>query len=471
LEEDAKKARNISAGHVREPRRLYEAERLHVLKHLGLNAMLGGRADVGKNKHLGRFPRGRQGGRAGMAQADGGQRAREKFNAGRNKDFAAELVALTSTIGHHLAHGGGVPDGVWSRFDNLNTNRRFLCKADDEVGSQTRNTVGPGSYLKNDFALPRGGRMGQAQAAAPRRTEAQLAAEDRMKHRESSFRTSKDYGAKEATHLQRLFEELGRPRFSYTRGDANYEEHLDKFAFRHVQIYPGRLFGDIKDRVHNCLKLNKFSEVGEGGYWAARRKQPPALATAPARLSGARSPLPFDATKARAPSWELGRRGADRTPPPGPAEGGSEPYEYRSIGRQVESGKPGCGSAAFARAGAAGSMLTMAEQLATLTPTATTYRPKDTYISTKERPRSFPWKQDHGDGASVKLGDAVVGPGAYDAASMTGPQHDSTKTSRPALTVPKAWTQRLPRDLEPLQEKYGAAAPLPPIPKLKALAP
>jgi len=476
LAEEAKKSQNISAGHVREPRRLYEAERMHVLKQLGLNSVVGGRADVGKNKHLGRFPRGQQGGRPTMVKKDGGKRARDKFNAGRDKEFAEELVRLTTTIGHHLAHDEGrVPDSIWSSFDNLNNNRRFLCKSEDEVGSQTRNTVGPGSYLKSEFVLPKGGRMGHGQAVAPRRTVAQLEAESRMKHRESSFRTSKDYGKKEQMHLQRLYEELGRPRFTYTRGDPDYEEHLDKFAFRHVQIYPNRAFGDIKDRVHNCLKLNKFSEVGEGEYWAAHRKQEPDLSLPnPGALRHVHSqPSASDSTKRRAPSWELGQRLPERvpTPPPGPREGGSEPYEYRSIGRQIESSKPDRGTAAFARAGAAGSMLTIAEQLANLTPTSTTYRPRDTYLSTKERPRSFPWKHDHGDGGEIKLADAIVGPGSYEAASMTGVQHDSTRTTRPALSMPKAWTMRLPRDLEPLQEKYGAPAPLPPIPQLVPLAP
>jgi len=321
------------------------------------------------------------------------------------------------------------------------------------------------------LAPPRGGRIGAPSGPVRSRTYAQLEATERIKHQECSFRTSKDYGAKEVEHLQRLFEDIGRPRFSYTRGDRDYEEHLEKYAYRHIQIFHRRRLAEVKDRVDHCLKYNRFHEVDEAGYWAhvsKARQGPSASAPLPSMFSGGAASV--DPTKGRAPAWVLGSRLEARaeTPPPGPAQGGSEPYDYRSIGKQVSSEKVDPGNVPFTRAGAAGTSLTIAEQIALLTPTPTTYTPKVDY--TIERVKAYPWaRNDNAEGIRPQA--ISAGPGSYEATSMRGPQHDSKRRSDQMYSIPKRWTGRLPRELEPVKEKYGAADPPPPPPLLPKLQP
>jgi len=503
LENEAKKAMSVDLGHVREPRQLYKGDRMHTLHTLKLSAIEGPK-QLERMKHVGNFARQRQKpkGLVSMDIKRGRGKAIAKFNKGRDDDFAEKLVQLTVQIGTHLAGDGHVPDGVWSEFDNLNNNRRFFRKTEVDLASTTRSVVGPGSYISNEFQLPQGGRLsgGTAHDGGAHRTEAQLAASDRMKHQESSFRTSKDYGPQEQEHLQRLYEELGRPRFTYQRGDRDYEEHLDKFGYRHIQIFHRRSMAEVKDRVHHCLRFNRFKELGEGDYWDAYRnhKQPDIahfLASAPAGLGGGLAgagdigagagrgagsvgrggaPLPsLSATRPRAPAWGMGAKlpERERTPPPGPAEGGSEPYDYRSIGRQVDSEKPDAPGMGFARAGAAGSTLTIAEEIANLTPTPTTYTPK--VAVTMERVRAFPWARSDGEGSMVP-DVSILGPGSYEAPTLfTGKQFDSTRPNHLNPTVPfaRGWTGRLDRSLEPIKEKYGNAAPLPAPPNLRDLVP
>ena len=461
LENESRKALNLQSGLVREPRRLYLSDRMSTLRALKLHS-IDGAQDLQKNPHLGNIPRGKIG-RAPLDTSSGRAEAMAQFNRGRDREFAEELARLSKTIGGHLAQGGSVPDGLWSSFDNLNVNRVFFRKSEDEALSQSRLSVGPGAYLNPKFEARGGTTFGSGGGGhgASGRTQAQLQAVDRIKHRESSFRVTKDFSAIEQDHLQRLFEEFGRPPCAYSRGERNYEEHLEKFGYRHIQIFPRRSFEEVKERVHASLKKNSFKEVGESKYW----REVGVHGAEGCRHAGFAS-----STQPRAPRWDLGRRIEERapTPPPGPEEGGSEPYEYRSIGNQIDSEKKDRGSVTFTKAGAAGSTLTIAEQLANLTPTSTTYRPS--HSLTRLRPLAYPWRRDNGEVADDKES-SMLGPGAYEATPMSGPQVDSRRRSNNAGSMPKAWSKRLPRELEPVTEKYASTAPLPPPPRLLPLQP
>ena len=155
------------------------------------------------------------------------------------------------------------------------------------------------------------------------------------------------------------------------------------------------------------------------------------------------------------------------SPPPGPAEGGSEPFDYRSIGQQITSDKRNSGGARFPRAGADGATkLTPAEQIALLEPTSTTYTPQ--IQLTRPRVKAYPWKRAEGD-AIIDHTAVLVGPGSYEHSSMMGAQFESQRQNNDAYKWSTVWTERLPRHLEPTTEKYASSDPLPPPPKLKVL--
>lgn len=245
LEQEARKSLSLNSGKVREPRQLYAAERMSILKQLNLHDDMATVAtQVERSKHLGAFAR--NGRKTNPPPSNGRAVAIQNFNAGRDAEFGDNLARLSKDIGDHLARDGHVPAFVWTEFEGLNNNRRFFRKTEEDLTSSTRNVVGPGCYETNNMKLPPGGKISGGNAPVRWRNDAQLEATDRMKHKESVFRTSKDYGKQEQGHLERLYEELGRPRFSYKRGDSNYEEHLEKYAYRHIQIYHRRNLDDVK---------------------------------------------------------------------------------------------------------------------------------------------------------------------------------------------------------------------------------
>jgi hypothetical protein len=510
LDTAARKSTSLDTGSmIKEHRRLYEADRMHVMKVIGVHNK-DHAPKVEKMNHLGSFARTRQSNLARtMPRPRGKAKALARFNSGRDKAFADELVRLTTRIGTHLAQDGHVPGGVWTEFDNLNNNRQFFRRSDSDHLSQSRHTCGPGTYdTIGRKRTPPGGKLsGGSGGASRRRNEAQLEAMDRMKHRESSFRKTKDWGPRESGHLQRLYEELGRPRGRLSRGLRDYEEHLEKFAFRHIQLYPRRSLEDVKDRVDQSLRFNKFLEIGEGDYWGTLRETqlkqralrhgvtglnpaPPmasgrggmldgedggedgeedALSRMSQKTGAAGTGVIYDPTLARAPAWTMPGRPKVRTPspPPGPAEGGSEPYDYRSIGQQITSDKRNSGGARFPRAGADGATkLTPAEQIALLEPTSTTYTPQ--VAITKPRVKAYPWKRAEGD-AIIDHTAVLVGPGSYEHNSMIGTQYESQRRSNDAYKWSNVWTGRLPRHLEPATEKFATSAPLPSPPTLKVL--
>jgi hypothetical protein len=254
LEQDARRAVSLTSGKIREPRRLYEAERMAILKQLNLSDDAKSVTQVVRSKHLGAFARRSRNGSTKVPK-NGRVSAIEKFNAGRDAEFGDNLARLSKTIGDHLAENGHVPDGVWTEFEGLNKNRRFFRKTHDDATMATPHAVGPGSYQTKVDIAP-GGKISGADAPVRRRNDAQLEATDRLKHKESIFRLSKDYGTKEQGHLERLYEEIGRPRFSYKRGDRNYEEHLEKYAYRHMQMYSHRSLNDVKVLFRPYLFLN-----------------------------------------------------------------------------------------------------------------------------------------------------------------------------------------------------------------------
>ena len=111
LEQDARKALSLSSGKVREPRRLYLAERMSILKQLNLHDDKQTKNQVVRSKHLGAFAR--KGRTTKPIVSNGRAVAISNFNAGRDTEFGVAVARLSKTIGDHLAGDGHVPDGVW----------------------------------------------------------------------------------------------------------------------------------------------------------------------------------------------------------------------------------------------------------------------------------------------------------------------------------------------------------------------
>lgn len=139
--------------------------------------------------------------------------------------------------------------------------------------------------------------------------------------------------------------------------------------------------------------------------------------------------------------------------------------DYRSIGNQVSSEKSNAGNVKFSHS--MGTTQTIAEQVANLTPTATTYNPK--FALVKPRVSGGAWKQAEGD-VSVDLKN-FVGPGSYSLPSMMGPQFDSAHiNSNHPIKFTSSRTGRLPRSLERITEGSATATNVP-IPKPPRLQP
>mmetsp|Transcript_16830 Transcript_16830/g.21846 ORF Transcript_16830/g.21846 Transcript_16830/m.21846 type:complete len:490 (+) Transcript_16830:120-1589(+) len=476
LEYEGSKALLLDSALVREPRRLYMGERMNALKVLKLHT-LDDHIEQKKSKHLGSFARSRKV-KQSFEKRSGLKDSINRYNSGRDKEFSNELVRLSNEIGNHLSQGTEVPLHVWSSFDNLNNNRKFFRKKESDMKASSRDTCGPGSYYKgiNETIdqLPKGGTFISKETTTIRdRNDAEIEAEKKMKFRESSFRKTKDFSKDELEFLQRLFNEFGRPKFPFKRGNKNYEEHLEKFAYRHIQIYHKRNLDDVKKRVHDSFQYNKFHDIGEKDYWKIVKKDNLD------KIKDKEQPnlLNHKSTENRAPAYSIRSKNNVNISSSSSLEikeddqingsGSNESYDYRSIGKQISSEKPDAGSVTFTRAGAAGTMMTIAEQIANLTPTPTTYKPNHNYV--KDRIKAYPWKR--GDGNESMVGSiSITGPGSYEAPSMTGIQYDSTKKTHKTYSLSKTWSGRLPKELEPIKEKYAAGdINLPPIPKLTPL--
>lgn len=138
----------------------------------------------------------------------------------------------------------------------------------------------------------------------------------------------------------------------------------------------------------------------------------------------------------------------------------------RSIGNQILSEKSNPGTTKFSHS--MGTTMTIAEQVANLTPTATTYNPK--FAVVKPRVSGGAWKHDEG-GVLVDQR-TLVGPGSYSLPSMIGPQFDSSRTnSNQPIKFSSSRTGRLPRSLEQIAEgpRSASGAPIPKPPKLQPI--
>lgn len=451
LEAEAIKAGSLETGGKRNPRRMFEGERVKILKQLEGDAVK--ESLVQTTKHLGAAARmnASSPGSVVMKEHSSISQAVKHYNSSKDRDFAEELVHLSKEIGKGLSsEHGNVPANVWRQFDKLESNRRFFRKevAELESGSQSRSVCGPGSYSVDSHRVVPGGKLPSSSRDDDMsgKSSAQREAVDRIRSSHSSVVWSNE----ERHHLQRLFEELGRQkRGHFVRGDEFLEELLEDYARRHTLLFSDRSRKSVKDKVWECLCLNRFKEEGETKHWRALK------------ASGGRAASPNERTT---PAWSMGRR-IDSTSIPSAS---FETYDYRSIGKQLSSEKPDASSATFGRAGAAGTTLTIAETLARLGPTATTYHPQ--YTQTHHRSLAYPWKQEEGAGMSTDSS-PFVGPGSYEAPQPLGPQAESHRRNPVVVSVPRTRTGRLPLESEPRHAKYSAAISLPPPPYLPPLPP
>lgn len=267
LENDALKLTSSDSCGNREPRKMFLDDRLRILKSLKLYGVESSKSFHKSNPHLGKGARIRAYDTGHIKCPRSKSEAAVFFNRGRSSAFGAEIVRLSKAISSHLESGdGSVPSTVLKEFSTLSTNPIFLQKNEHDHMSQSHVTCGPGSYDLHDPGPSGGSRFSKCSNITENKFPARQEAADRIKRRPSCFRTSTDWGVSEQMALQRLYEEFGRPR-GYVRGDFNYEEHLDKYAIRHRALYRNRSIEQIKERVHHCFKLNRFSEIGEMGYW------------------------------------------------------------------------------------------------------------------------------------------------------------------------------------------------------------
>jgi len=458
---------------------MYLTERLEMFRALKLHSK-DVTPPVNKSKHLGRAARRRTRTVPGLEST---AKARERFNAARRNDYAHQLTSLTQSIGDSLMKDNTVPVTLWAKYDKLNADRRFQPKEEHteaEVGAGL-STCGPGAYLKHhDFKTPHGrfgreARFGEGgKGGKSRKTAAQSEAIDRIGH------PAPDWPAKERQHLQRLYDEFGRPA---RPGRRTYDEHLDNFVVRHTAIYPHREAIDVRRRVDEALRLNKFREPGEGDYWRHVGTQGKPKERAVKSLPGFTGTLEDttgssrDPRLPRAPSWVMGERRTERysPPAPGPREGGSEPFEYKSIGDQLLSNNRTASGVVFSRVprDPDSSKLTAKEEVDRLEPTATTYTPKFTAVHASIPVATLKGRDALNTENVNEKYDAVRGPGSYEVRGSMGLQADSSKRSNKVLADMKSgtWTGRLPLDLEPLPAKFAPASKLelPPEPKLTEL--
>ena len=169
LDTAARKSTSLDTGSmIKEHRRLYEADRMHVMKVIGVHNK-DHAPKVEKMNHLGSFARTRQSNLARtMPRPRGKAKALARFNSGRDKAFADELVRLTTRIGTHLAQDGHVPGGVWTEFDNLNNNRQFFRRSDSTICRRAATRAGRAPTTRSGGSGPRPGASYPAAPGAPR---------------------------------------------------------------------------------------------------------------------------------------------------------------------------------------------------------------------------------------------------------------------------------------------------------------
>lgn len=169
----------------------------------------------------------------------------------------------------------------------------------------------------------------------------------------------------------------------------------------------------------------------------------------------------------RAPAHAIANRQPPRmqTPVTSMQDGGSEPFQFRSMGDQVMSQLPTAPSARFSHAGMdVEKMRTPAEQAARRMPTCMTYRPRKEVV--------LPKAPSHSLGPSLRSevlrnkANCLAGPGAYRHVSAVGKQTESHSTNNHAARFNKARTGRIPIDWEPVEEKYEKKCALPELPPL-----
>jgi hypothetical protein len=245
------------------------------------------------------------------------------------------------------------------------------------------------------------------------------------------------------------------------RGREDYEDYLARYAHRHAAIFTHRTCDEIADRVHDCLLNKRFAEPFESVYWtAARSRRRPLSRSEPS--SSIQS----------SPAWSMTFKHTPKpqTPPPPPEEGGSEPFiDYRSLGEQIESTKSNSMGFTFRKTGDNGaSRRTVAEEIAVLGPTPTSYYPR--IDLTKQTPRTFTFKQSYGSDSINDKYAALVGPGAYESRSSIGHQVLSDKANTHGSKFSTAWAGRLDVSLEPhTSQQFSTKVDLPPEPVLADL--
>ena len=242
----------------------------------------------------------------------------DKQNLKKRLLYSTALNSLVREMGEILNEDMGVvPDSMWSRYDKLQGNPKFRQRSMEDVKFDAigGRTPGPGSYLKvkslggeevkevkvvkeeriaekkkkitSDnpvkakctFGSERWGQITsnkktQLSSSPPNQkdtttTETQLY-RDVLKEYKPPLRVKSNspWEAQELESLNSLYWTLGRCKHA-TNPDS-FKDHVELYVYRHRVLYKNRTKKEVRSRVVDMFKFNKFKEKDEAAYWDDR---------------------------------------------------------------------------------------------------------------------------------------------------------------------------------------------------------
>ena len=237
----------------------------------------------------------------------------EKQNLKKRLLYSTALNSLVREMGCILNEDMGVvPDSMWSRYDKLTDNPKFRQRSMEDVKFDAigGRTPGPGSYLrvrslngeevremkvvdeekkflkkqnllgtekkknvKCTFGSDRWGeKVSEKVTTPPKKNTTIKKGKEQINNIEYKpplrILPNSPWEAQELESLNALYWTLGRCKHA-TNPDS-FTDHVELYVYRHRVLYKQRSKKEVRARIVDMFKFNKFKEKDEARYWDDR---------------------------------------------------------------------------------------------------------------------------------------------------------------------------------------------------------
>jgi len=191
----------------------------------------------------------------------------ERYERNRRQHFSDKLNALVKEMEKYLTAGEEVPSYLWTQYDRL--------QRDPSYQPLKRPVPGPASYQPfadrlitsksaPAYSFPKG--FPEKSVTLEKQRSPKAKAPVQSLHQR--------WPKEELELLNQLYWDLGRPRKGVPAADL-----LDRYAERHLQVFSKRIANDVRQRVAEMWKQNRFQEPGEHEFWKKQQLSLPKLST------------------------------------------------------------------------------------------------------------------------------------------------------------------------------------------------